>query len=809
MSKSHKHRDNERSPGSAVAADPASKARVEALLVAGKTRDAVDAAKQRFKEMRDAESEGLLVDAYEAHVRTLMGRGMHREARALGAMTAERFPRHRDRFTALMRQSGLFSTGDVEPLLAELASAEGEGEGERRRELEAILRRELSDPALVADARALREDDPLKQAARAVRDVFTAVTTGSLPEGVLARLDPIPRQSPLAPWKLLIRAIDAYYRRADAAALANLAAIPADSAPARLAPALRALLGDPEAMQAPSLAVTALLDKVSGGRAHFQRYVTRLIEALSARDARQGATAVQDLLTVLRSAPTAVRRTAIATILRHWMRHDLDPDPLLEILNRKPEIDTSRLVALALEGTGAWDVALHAWDRYFSAARRTRVLPGSGPEVSRVLLHMAGLFPPDPEDVYDAFDVDSEEELQACVRSGELAAYADRGRLLEQARDADAVPAVFRALVAHHDKREPKRAEAEAEAWRLAYPKDLEPLLYLIRVAEQRGAVRKALGLLADAEAIDRVHQDVRRSRFRLLLASAERRLKDGKLALAAADLDHLEAEPSAHDGDTMSYLAALRWVAARKSAEALPDGQVATRPALSALILESVAISFGLEPPPPAEEPISQRHAVEALARAFDLFAVLDRPLRVDATRLARVEQDLAGATLTALHSLCAGGLAFGWPSLTYAASGQGLAHDGAQLHRFLLARGRALALAWTERERQRARACLRAARELASRARDMEAVREATTALRTVSAGMDVDPFARDNRSPDGEPLTQAEITKIVADERRRREVPRFATEAPPRKQRRRRKRQPRRGVFDDFLSFLEKTR
>ena len=45
----------------------------------------------------------------------------------------------------------------------------------------------------------------------------------------------------------------------------------------------------------------------------------------------------------------------------------------------------------------------------------------------------------------------------------------------------------------------------------------LEPLLYLIRAAERRGASRKALALLAEAEALDRVHPEVRQSRFRLL----------------------------------------------------------------------------------------------------------------------------------------------------------------------------------------------------------------------------------------------------------------------------------------------------
>ena len=87
-----------------------------------------------------------------------------------------------------------------------------------------------------------------------VSELFSAVTSGPLPDGALERLDVISRHSPLAPWKLLVRAIDAYYRRDDAAVLANLSAIPPDSAPARLAPVLGCLAGSATALARTSLA---------------------------------------------------------------------------------------------------------------------------------------------------------------------------------------------------------------------------------------------------------------------------------------------------------------------------------------------------------------------------------------------------------------------------------------------------------------------------------------------------------------------------------------------------------------------------
>ena len=66
-----------------------------------------------------------------------------------------------------------------------------------------------------------------------------------------------------------------------------------------------------------------------------------------------------------------------------------------------------------------------------------------------------------------------------------------------------------------------------------------------------------------------------------------------------------------------------------------------------------------------------------------------------------------------------------------SYHAAGRGLALSDPLAYRFLLARGQALCASRALDGEERARACLRAARELASRARDMDAVREASAAL------------------------------------------------------------------------------
>jgi hypothetical protein len=179
-----------------------------------------------------------------------------------------------------------------------------------------------------------------------------------------------------------------------------------------------------------------------------------------------------------------------------------------------------------------------------------------------------------------------------------------------------------------------------------------------------------------------------------------------------------------------------------------------------------------------------------------------------VPAALFTQVEKDLASATSTQLHSLCVSGLWLGRPTLTYTASGQGLTRDGPFAHRFLLARGQVLSAATTQREQDRARQCLRAARELAGRARDMETVREASAALDALPDWGGFDTFLQGVFVPPAEaPPTQEEITRTITAECRSRNIPRFMGQKAPRTPRRApasRQRLPR-GLLNEMLSFL----
>src|SRR6266568_343081 len=785
--------------------------RIESLIARGKSRDAVEAAKQYLKHAPGPDAEAFAVKAYAARLEALQASGLHREAQALGALVRERFPAHQNEVAVLMRQSEV-AAGNFDALLAELVTADAT----RRRELEAILARGLSDPAVLVESPVLPADHPLKRMARVVADALTAVTSGPLPAGALATLDDIPRRSLLAPWKLLIRALDAFYRHADAAVLANLAGIPADSGPARLVPVLRRLVGENGLAAERSPAVTTLIEHVSGQRTVARTQLSQLSQALAAHDERKALAAVRTLLPLFQAAPAALRRTFLVSLLHHWHRQGLSPEHLLRLLpSGKHDPEMLRVLALTLE-RGEWDPALAMWDGYLTAATATGLLSTTGPEMARVLLHMAHLFPADPEAVLETLEVDSEQQLRRRLRTGQLPACFDRAALLERARVADPVPQVYRALVAHYDQwGDPKRAEAEAEAWRRAHPQDLEPLLYLIRATERRGAIRKALAFLADAEALDRVHPEVRQSRFRLLLTGAERRIKEGKPALALDDLERLAHEPRANEGDHPAYLLALRCIAAQQHGDTAATAQLeqaltstGANPVLRVLILEALGASLKVQLPPLPAAASTPGEVIDGLARACDLFRALDRPLTVSAAVLKRAEQSLVDASAAQLHALCAGGVWMGRPALAYHAAGRGLALSDPLAYRFLLARGQALCACPAFDVQERARTCLRAARDLAGRARDMEAVREASTALDSLPDWGMLDAMLTGMLSPPTETaLTQEEIAHIIERERRNRTTPRFP--ATPTSRKRRRAKPPRRrlprGLFEDIFSFF----
>jgi hypothetical protein len=118
---------------------------------------------------------------------------------------------------------------------------------------------------------------------------------------------------------------------------------------------------------------------------------------------------------------------------------------------------------------------------------------------------------------------------------------------------------------------------------------------------------------------------------------------------------------------------------------------------------------------------------------------------------------------------------------------------------------RGQALKAATGIEAQERAQRCLRVARELAGRARDLDAVREASAALQSLSAGSWFSPWLWDNLPLSESPVTQEEIQRTINVERRRRATPHFTRIREPRRRRRVQpsRRRSMRGMFEDLFT------
>src|ERR1035441_6096153 len=113
---------------------------------------------------------------------------------------------------------------------------------ESRAAIETHLAREAGDIAALAECVVLPSEHPLRKAATALHRAFLAVTEGPIGEEVV-ELPEVSRRSPVATWKLSVRAIACFYRGEDEACRRYLEAIKPETAPARLVPAMLAMLG--------------------------------------------------------------------------------------------------------------------------------------------------------------------------------------------------------------------------------------------------------------------------------------------------------------------------------------------------------------------------------------------------------------------------------------------------------------------------------------------------------------------------------------------------------------------------------------
>lgn len=703
------------SPGAPLAA-----ARVIELIGGGQHKRAVEAAKDIHRQQPTPESEKLLAEAYLARILSFDPQ-LVLEADALHRLALERCPAARDRLEALRPRLDV-RFGRLAQALGPLASEQAPAEAQAT--AEDALRRELVAPAALAACAALPAAHPLRLAAAAIDIAFRAATSGPVRGDELA-LPQVSRRSPLAPWKPLLRAIASFYGGDDAACEAHLALVDPDSAPARLLPRLRALLAGQ-----PADHPDALVERVSGAAPPLRAVLAQLDEALARRRQAEVLRVIRlalyecrhsrpDLLTALRQRIFV--RCAIAEIPPERVRSALG-DPLTY------DAALYRLLALASERQQLRAPAAAAWSRFLAHSVRDAAFAEDGPEASAVRLHMIDLIEGERPAAIERARAALAHLAGAAPMVPDDPAALQVATLFGRVAAADPRPQVFERWRAWARSTGGDRAAGEVlEAWVRALPGDPRPLLLLAESAERRGALKKALGLLARAEAVERLDPNLARTRFRLTVATAFKHIQDLQLRPAAKDLQALQELPEARTGPRPALLAGLRYLVERHSGKEsreharaevvrlLGDGRTAF------FLLDALECRVRL---PGADRtslpPGSAAELLAALARACLLCAEVGVPVTLQADwerkLLAGLQDGDTGALADeALLALGECALGSGRLQLAHALAGAGLRH-GVMTGRFLLLRARSLP---DQAPRHRAE-CLRAATETARRARD-----------------------------------------------------------------------------------------
>ena len=569
-----------------------------------------------------------------------------------------------------------------------------------------------------------------------IESAFSAVTSRPVGEEAV-ELPEVSHRSPLAPWKLLVRAIACFYRGEDAACRRYLDAIKPESAASRLVAAIQTMLGAKPARLTP--AASALVSSIISDPAALRRALEELDRALDSHENGRILKCVRDAIGACRvHAPDQIDRLRQHISVRGALE-DLDSTKVVAAMGGQPRNDAYflRLFARGMEELGEPEhvaTACAAWDEFRRQAVREGWFPANGPEAATLYLHIAQVLRKLPHELLRELQRAGERE-----KSSEELYFLYPEKLYERACALDPHFESFAQWMEWAKRSSKEQAERVAEAWHKIRPMDIEPILHLMEAKKKRNAFQSSLQYLAKAERIDSVHPDVRRARLRLLAGGALRHLQQKKPHLAEEKLAEMAALPQSQQGGRPAFLEALRYLtcmvrgasdqAAAHRAEV--ERALGSRAAAALLILGVAQASKqgALERLPPAGTlGKTERAALPvAVVRVVELAKDMQMSQPIPGDWLAETAKQFRrdGKSLDAcqLRTLAEAGLTAGNLEFAYAISTAGLERGGATEANFLLLR----ALALPEHQAWRKAVCASAAAQIARQRRDMEVVEKA----------------------------------------------------------------------------------
>jgi hypothetical protein len=735
---------------------------INRLISKGKAKAAVGKAKLYHKSLGTDESEMILVDAYAARIRELIAKGYFVEAKTLLELIRER---HHCPDRLLVELNGVIAIheGRVDELVRPL---EDPGiSPARRTTIERIIKDELVDLNLLARCNAISSDHPLKIGAQAVAMAFAKVASGSVRDEEIA-LPAISRRSPLAPWKMLIRALVYFYRQDDENCEKCLRAVDPASAPGRIVPLMRKMMaGKPGGNHGENSLL--LVDQVTGSRKETQDALRMLDNALAANKPGKLLKAIRNAVKICdRNCPELLEKLKQHISIRGWLIGAAAED--INHALGGPSLKNAyfwRLYARAAERKdhNLWACAMLA--EFRKHALHEGWFAEKSNEESAIYLYMADLLKALPaedfewlrsefENEFGGFDTiyrDQPRSVQEAVRKptrGPSDTYYLYPELLYRlAGEINPTAETFEQWLEWVEESTAnwKECDAVAHAWYAAFPDDTRPLLYLMKSAEQRNALQKALGYLDTAERIDGLNPDVKRARLRLLAAAAVRHLKQKKTHLAQKDIAAIERLPQSREGDRPAFVLALKSVCALidedESEWVRLNRELATQldyPLTAKVVLQGLLRDCGLSDrqnrlPEPSGDPLEAHDLVAALARGCGVGHDMEIAVAIPPEHEKKLREifaaDVSPHDSASIRAIAETALKNDNLELAYAAAGAGLSQPGAATAKLLLLRARSLPPWEVDRQED----CITAAIELARRARDLELIDEAVELRRS----------------------------------------------------------------------------
>ena len=699
---------------------------IRQFLVDGKTKAALDRAKEIYKQSPSPETESLLIESYLARIAALAAQNLELEAKSLADLVRQRFPAARARLDQPSAVPAKDTLNSALALLIDPATSP-----EQRVRIENRIRTEAADLTALAHTTALPPEHPLRVAAAALDRAFRAVTSGPVTEEQIA-LPEVSHRSPLAPWKMLVRAIAAFYRQDEEACRRAIAAIPQNSAAARAIPPLEALLNS-EARLKLKPAAAQLVRQVRGKPGELLDALRAFDDAIDSHQVKQIQIQIRAVMAALKGTPRDLFERIRSRMLVRCMLAGLDVDTATAATGPpfEDDFEHKRWFALALEqirDPGAILSAVMAWLEVGQIGMEDGMFAEKSIEAGAILLHAVALL--------DELPAEFAEEI---ARQAKRSKSPTPGTIYAEACRADPHPEAFEQWLNWAVRMDDSAgAEQAAEAWRRALPHDARPLVHLALSAERRSAFQKGLDLIDRAIEIDGVNPEVRRARLRLLVSAILRHLRQRKTRLARKGIGQLEEFPDTRRGDRPALLAALRCVcdamdehpeeaaAGRTEVAGLLDGILAASVLFFSILADINGHGIPALGSPKVASAEDADTAAASLARACALCADVNLepncPLELQTLALRRLTEG-KGAAISPAHLLAFGEAAIGWANsrLAYAVTVEGLTRGGAHQARFLLMRSKVIPRELHGRREQ----CLRAAAALARRDRDQEMIR------------------------------------------------------------------------------------